>query len=356
MKMIKILIYTFLIFISSCKTETKNENIIKPKYVNLLWRKKNFDWIPTTLMTKNKMLYFGNSKNEFYSVNIETSEVDLKILSDYNPFYKSLICDQNIFFQEYGNDLNCFEPNGKLKWKINGEINLRKDLAEYENCIYGSVNGNGFSKMNKFNGKVIWHLPKDSNITETNNPEFYKETIFLGLQNQTAKILAIKNKNGTILWQKEFENFKYLNQVKTKKGLLVCINKDFKKGKILMLDYKNGNEVWSNVLNCDTYYKPCILNDNIILSTYDNKIISLNIEIGKTNWMLNLKKDQAESRIISFRENLYFGTMNRNLYNLNSRTGKINFIQPFNYGISTPMVENGKIYFPTGGSEIWVLK
>jgi hypothetical protein len=48
--------------------------------------------------------------------------------------------------------------------------------------------------------------------------------------------------------------------------------------------------------------------------------------------------------------------MNRNLYSLNSETGKINFIQPFNYGISTPIVENNRIFFPTGGSEMWVLK
>ena len=68
------------------------------------------------------------------------------------------------------------------------------------------------------------------------------------------------------------------------------------------------------------------------------------------------KKDQVESRIVNYKENLYFGTMNSNLYSIDNKTGKINFIQPFNYVISTPIVENDRIYFPTGGSEIWILK
>ena len=228
----------------------------------------------------------------------------------------------------------------------------------YENgeFIYGSVKGNGFSKLNKMNGEVIWFLPKDSNITETNKPVFFQNIIYLGLEEHNVKLLAINNGNGKIVWENKYENFANLSQVNTKKGLLVCLDKDFEKGKILMLNYQSGKEYWTQSLNCDTYYEPCVIQNNIILSTYNNKVISLNIENGKINWKLNLKKDQVESRIVNYKENLYFGTMNRNLYSINNKTGKINFIQPFNYGISTPIVENDRIYFPTGGSEIWILK
>ncbi|WP_426486244.1 PQQ-binding-like beta-propeller repeat protein [Flavobacterium sp. 2] len=280
----------------------------------------------------------------------------LKFISDYNPFHKPLISDSNLLLQEYGSDLCCFDPTGKLKWKINGEINLRKDLAENDEFIYGSVQGNGFSKLNKTEGKIIWHLPKDSNITETNKPAFFKKTIYLGLSELSAKLLAINSENGRIIWENKYENFKNISQIKTRKGLLVCLDKDFKKGKILMLDYKSGDQIWSESLNCDLYYEPCVVDDNVILSTYDNKVFSINAENGKINWLLNLKNDYAESNIIHFKENIYFGTKDRNLYSVNNVTGKINFIQTFHYGISTPIVDNNKIYFPTGGSEIWVLK
>ncbi|PWB24100.1 PQQ-binding-like beta-propeller repeat protein [Flavobacterium sp. HTF] len=356
MKITKSLILLFLICLFGCKKDNETSLDNNPKYVKLLWRNKQFDWVPTTLVAKNNKLYFGNTSRFFYSVNLEDAKVHLKFESDYNPFHKPLLSNENLFLQEYGTDLCCFDPKGKLKWKVNGEINLRKDLAENDNYLYGSVQGNGFSKLNKTDGNVIWYLGKDSNSMQTNKPAFFKNTVYLGHSELSAKLLAVNNENGRIMWENKYEKFSNISQINTKKGLLVCLDKDFKKGKILMLDYHSGDEIWSASLNCDLHYEPCVVNDNIILSTYDNKVISVNLETGRTNWLLNLKKDCAESTITHFKENIYFGTINRNLYSINSNTGKVNFIQQFNYGISTPIVDNNKIYFPAGAGEMWTLK
>ncbi|WP_157505995.1 PQQ-binding-like beta-propeller repeat protein [Flavobacterium chungangense] len=165
MRITKFLIFTFLICLLGCRKDNETTIADNQKYVKLLWRNKQFDWIPTTLVAKNKKLYFGNSNRNFYSVDLENGKVYLKFQSDYNPFHKPLIFGQNLLLAEYGTDLNCFDTIGKIKWKINGEVNLRKDLSENDKFIYGSVQGNGFSKINKIDGKVIWYLPKDSNIT-----------------------------------------------------------------------------------------------------------------------------------------------------------------------------------------------
>lgn len=355
MKIIRYITLALLTFLVSCK-EANNIKSVNNEFVKLLWRNEKFDWMPSSLISNNNQLYFADLKNNFYSVNIENGKVALSFKTNYNPIHKPLLFDQNLFLTEYGTDLNCFDKNGKLNWKINGEINLRNDLSGYEHSIYGSVQGNGFSKINISNGNVIWFLPKNSNITETNRPTFYNKIILLGFSELTAKLLAINNENGKIIWENKYQNFESIKQFKTENGLFVLLNKNFKNGEILMLNFENGNEIWSKSLNCDLHYEPCILNKNIILSTYDNKIISLNVENGKTNWILNLNKDQVETKIIYYNENIYFGTMNRNLYSVNINNGKINFIKPFNYGILTPIVENNRIYFPTGGNEIWVLK
>ncbi|MBP1223097.1 PQQ-binding-like beta-propeller repeat protein [Flavobacterium sp. 1355] len=355
MKIIKYLILALFISFLSCREKNNKESEYN-KYVKLLWKNAKFDWMPSSLISNNNQLYFADLNNNFYSVNIENANVDINFKTDYNPIHKPLIFKQNLFLTEYGNDLNCFDKGGKLKWKINGEINLRYDLAGYNQSIYGSVQGNGFSKINKTNGKVIWFLPKDSNITQTNKPAFFKETIYIGFSALRVKLLAINDENAKIIWENKYKNFETIRQYITEKGLLVLLDKNFKNGKVLMLNYENGNEIWSKSLNCDLLYEPCLVNKNIILSTYDNKIISLNIENGKTNWILNLNKDQADTNIINYKENVYFGTMNRNVYSVTINKGKINFIQPFNYGIITPIVEKNRIYFPTGGNEIWVLK
>lgn len=355
MKLIKYLILALFIASISCK-KTDNKESENNKYVKLLWKNAKFGWMPTSLISNNNQLYFADLDNNFYSVNIENGKIGLNFKTDYNVIYKPFVLDQNLFLTEYGTDLNCYDRSGKLKWKINGEINLRYDLAGYNQSIYGSVQGNGFSKINKTNGKVIWFLPKDSNIKQTNKPAFFKETIYIGFSALIVKLLAINNENGKIIWENKYKNFENISQYLTEKGLLVLLDKNFKNGKILMLNSENGNEIWSKSLNCDLLYEPCLVNKNIILSTYDSKIISLNIENGKTNWILNLSKDQADTNIINYKENIYFGTMNRNLYSLNINTAKINFIQTFNYGIITPIVEKNRIYFPTGGNEIWVPK
>jgi outer membrane protein assembly factor BamB len=355
MRISKTILFTLITFLVSCKDSKKIESDNK-QFVKLLWKNSKFDWMPSSLISNNNQLYFADLKNNFYSVNIENAKVNLNFKTGYNPINKPLIFDQNLFLTEYGTDLNCFDKNGKLNWKINGEINLRNDLSGYNHSIYGSVKGNGFSKINIVNGNVIWFLPKESNITETNKPVFSNEIIYIGFSELTAKLLAINNENGKTIWENKYQNFERIKQFKTDNGLLVLLDKNFKNGKILMLNFENGNEKWSKSLNCDLFYEPCIVNKSIILNTYDNKIISLNVINGKTNWILNLKKDQAETKIIDYNEDIYFGTTKRNLYSVNINKGKINFIQPFNYGIVTPIVEKNKIYFPSGGSEIWILK
>jgi outer membrane protein assembly factor BamB len=355
MKIIKYITFISLTFLLSCK-EKNNIESSNNEFVKLLWRNEKFDWMPSSLISDNNQLYFADLKYNFYSVNLENGKVLLNFKTDYNPIHKPLIFEKKLFLAEYSTDLNCFDKSGKLIWKIKGEINLRNDLAGFNKSIYGSVKGNGFSKINISNGNVIWFLPKDSNITETNKPTFYEEKVYLGFSEFEAKLLAIDNEDGKITWKNKYAEFEKINQYITINGLLVLLDKNFKNGKVLMLNHDNGKEIWSKSINCDLYYKPCIINNDIILSTYDNKIISLNIENGKTNWMLNLNKDQVQSNIIHHKEDIYFGTMNRNLYSVNIKKGKVNFIQPFNYGIETPIIQKDKIYFPTGGNEIWVLK
>jgi outer membrane protein assembly factor BamB len=356
MKKNPLLICTLLILLFSCKKNHEVRNDIDSEYVKLLWSNKQFEWIPTTLSVKNKMLYFGNTNRDFYGVNLENSKINFKFKSDYNPFHKPLISGQNLFLTEYGSDLICVDTLGKLKWRIDGETNLRNDLTENDNYLYGSVKNKGFGKLNKTNGNVIWSLPQNSIITETSKPTFFKDKVYLGLSQRYAWLQAINKETGSIIWENKYENFSNINQIETQTGLLVCLDKDLKKGKILLLDYENGKEIWSQDLNCDTYYSPCIINQNIILNTHNNEVVCIDLKTGKKSWVLNLKNDQAASEIVNFKENIFFGTRNRNLYSVTIKTGKTNFIQPFYYGLSTPIVSDNKIYFPTGGSEMWVLK
>ncbi len=124
-----------------------------------------------------------------------------------------------------------------------------------------------------------------------------------------------------------------------------------------MLDYNTGKEIWTTPLNCEALYRPFTDNQNVIVGTYDNKVVCLDNGNGKTKWTLNLQyEENADTRFCYFKRNIYFGTTKRNLYCVDISTGKIVFTEPFNYGIAEPIGTTDKIYFPTGGSELWTLK
>ena len=123
-----------------------------------------------------------------------------------------------------------------------------------------------------------------------------------------------------------------------------------------MLDYDTGKEIWTTPLLCEASVKAYTDDKNAVISTYDGKVVCLNNLNGKIKWSIQLEKDEvADSEFCFFKQHLYFGTSNRNLYCINLNTGKITFKEPFNYGISNPIVSENKIYFPTGGNELWTL-
>lgn len=337
-----------------CKKK-QNENL-ENKFLKMIWTDKKYNWITTNLVLKNDSLFFSNTENEYYCINIDNSKLNFKFKTNYNPFHKSIINNNKIFFSDYGGDLNCVNFKGEVIWQIAGNTNIQKDLSFSKNYLYGSIDNFGFSKIDEKNGDLIWSVSNNSTNSFNNSPVFYKGNVFLGINESFSKILAIKEDSGKILWKTDFNKNFFLNQFITKEGLLVLLNRNFTDGKVVLLNYEDGKELWSKKINCDQFYNPVILDNSVVFSTHNNTVVSADIKTGKTIWELNLSKENVGTDLIKFKDKIYFGTVERNLYSIYGESGKINFKQSFFYGLGTPMVENNKIYFPTGGSEMWVLK
>ncbi len=359
MKKIKIqnivLILSLLCFLG-CKKNTEVKENGPKKHINLLWRNNRFDWITPSIITDQNSLFFGSLNNHFYSVDITTGAVHFKIKTDYNPFYKGIINKEHYYLTNYASALKCYYSNGTIKWTLQGDTTINKDITAKNQYLYGTLKGIGYSKINSTDGAIVWHLPQSEINTRTNKAAFYKDKIYLGVAENASKLLAIRDHDGSIIWENSYPEYNEINQVPTDKGILVSLSKDYKVGQMQLLNYDTGKIIWKQTYNCDTYYPPCIVGDNVIISATDHTIISINSNNGKTNWILKLKNDQADTSIIAFKEQLYFGTLRRKLYNIALVTGKVTFVENFKYGLSTPVICNHKLYFPTGGCELWELK
>ncbi|WBA44179.1 PQQ-binding-like beta-propeller repeat protein [Hymenobacter canadensis] len=170
-------------------------------------------------------------------------------------------------------------------------------------------------------------------------------------------LIAVDATSGKIDWATRFPGYASSDPVATPHGLLVCNDKYYQGGKVKLLRYADGTELWSTDLKCQALYPPLVQGNQVIVATYDARVVCLSILTGEVLWSTQLgPEEQVASQFCRLKQGIYFGTTARNLYCVDSKTGKAVFKESFNYGISDLLVANGQLYIPTGGSELWTLK
>ncbi|OGX80943.1 hypothetical protein BEN48_07170 [Hymenobacter glacialis] len=170
-------------------------------------------------------------------------------------------------------------------------------------------------------------------------------------------LLAVDNKTGKIDWATSYPDYASSDPVASPDGLVVCNDKYYKGGKVKLLNYTNGREIWSTVLKCEALFQPLVQASQVIVATYDEQVVCLSTGTGQILWTTKLQpKEEVSTQFCRFQQGVYFGTTARNLYCLDSQTGKLLFKESFNYGIADPLVANNTLYIPTGGNELWCLK
>ena len=354
MRPVKIL--SILLILTSCFDSTKKLDDNKT-YVRLLWRKPSFEWITSSIFIKDKTIYFGSFNDNFYSTDLISGEEKFKFKTGYDPYFLPIVTDNKIYFSSFDLNIYCIDTLGKLYWKVPTTDRVKNNLLDDDSLLYVSVRSDGLKAINKSNGSLVWHLTQKPQSLSTNQPIMLNDNIYLGLWELENNVIAVNKQTGKIIWSNKYSDFSSSDPALSTKGLVVSIDKYYKGGQVKMLDYNTGKEIWSSPLNCEALYKPFTDNKNVIVSTYDSKIVCLDQVNGKMKWELQLQADEnAETEFCFFKKHIYFGTTKRNLYCVNINNGKTVFKESFNYGISKPIVSNDKIYIPTGGVELWTLK
>lgn len=354
MRYVKIL--SIVLILTSCFDNTKKLDDNRT-YVSLLWRKPNFDWITSSIFIKDKTIYFGSFNDNFYSAELKSGEVKFKFKTGGDPYYMPIVSANKIYFSSFDLNIYCIDKEGKLYWKVPMTNRVKNNLLDDDSLLYVSVRSVGLKVINKSNGRLVWHLKQKPQGLSTNQPIMLNDNIYLGLWELDNNVIAVNKQSGKIIWSNKYSDLSSSDPALSKKGLVVSNDKYYKGGEVKMLDYNTGKEIWTSTLKCETFIKPFTDNENVIVATYDNKVVCLDQVNGKMKWELHLQIDEnAQTEFCFFKQHIYFGTSKRNLYCIDINTGQTVFKESFNYGISVPIVSNNKIYFPTGGSELWTLK
>lgn len=347
--------YIFLSFIVySCGSKKPND---ERQNVKLVWRNPSFEWITSSILIKDSSIYFGSFNDKFYSANVDNGELKFQFQTGYDPYFLPIIDDNRIYFSSFDLNIYCIDTLGNLIWKIPTNERIKNSLIEDDSLIFASVRGDGLRALRKSDGKQVWYLEQDSQSLSTSQPIIYHDKIFVGHWELDNKILAVNKNSGEVAWSNKYPDYASSDPALSTQGLVISIDKYYKGGQVKMLDYKTGKEIWSVPLKCESLHKPFTDNVNVIVSTYDNKVVCIDNTNGKIKWILNLlNEENAHTRVCSFNQNIYFGTTKRNLYCVDITTGKTVFRESLNYGLADPLIVQDKIYFPTGGSELWTLR
>lgn len=345
-----------VLFLTACSSnyEPLDDN---RQHVQLLWRDTSFNWVTSSLLAKDSLLYFGRFDDGFHAVTLDEGKPKLSFKTGYDTYYPPIVSGGRIYFSSFDLNVYCLDSLGGLLWKRATAGRVKNELLEQNGVLYMSVRNDGLWAVKARTGETIWHLPQPALSLSTNQPLLRTGKLYVGLWGLSDSLLAVNCKTGQIDWATSYPAYASSDPVASPAGLIICNDKFYQGGQVKLLDYASGREIWSTALKCEALFRPLVQGNQVVVATYDAQVVGLNRKTGQVLWATKLQPNEnVATQFCLFRQDIYFGTNTRNLYCLESQTGKFVFREPFNYGISDPLVAKEKLYIPTGGSELWSLK
>ncbi len=302
----------------------KKGSIIKyDKNQKIIWKKNYYSKSEKKLNPKlsfsldNKSLLVADSVAKYYSVNLDTGELNWSKNNAY-PFNSEIKkYKDKIFVVDYKNTLRCYKiQNGSECWSLQTEDSFTVPDTKYsliiinENIIFSNSIGD-ITAVDIETGLIAWQIPTQSSSikNETYNFKISKlvsdgSSIFFS--NNKNQFYSIDAKTGTINWINEINSnimpILIGNIILTisNEGYLYVVDKN--EGNILRITY-----LFANYKNKKKNIYPIgfvVGGTNLFLTISDGKMIVVQIDHG--NEIINEKVSGGlVSEPIIFNNNLY---------------------------------------------------
>lgn len=324
MNIIKYLTLLFLLFSSGYSYGQKAVS----------WKFKTDGRIYSTPKIDNDTLYFGSGDQHIYALQLQTGKLLWKYKTAGKVHSSPSTDDNHVFFSSTDGHVYCLnKTDGTLVWKFESEGEKQYGLWDYYlsspkldgNTLYWGSGDNHIYALNSRNGKLIWKY-KTGDIVHA-DPVIYEEGVFIG--SFDGYLYKLNKYNGALIWKFKtigsyfFQNGEIQKAVTIHNGLVYFGSRDYN---LYVVDTKKGRGVWNyreprgwiistptiyenfvyfgtsdgHLFYCfDTntalkkwevqtnmrvYSKAASYKDQILFSTFDGKIISVNYETGEQNW------------------------------------------------------------------------
>lgn len=283
-------------------------------------------------MYKNR-IYFGCCDKNIYCVNLDGKEV-WRFSTQGVVLSAALIYNDIIYMGSYDNVFYAINLDGELVWKFatNGKIIIK--AAIHKNHVYFGSSDHNLYKLD-LNGKLVWKFTTGERVV--GEPVFHGDCVFFS--SGDGNFYAVDIETGKELWR--FTTGGYT----TAFPAFIMDNKIFfgsadKRLYALNLD---GNLAWK--FKCgDTVYPAGVYKNMAFAASRDNNLYAINIKTGKMVWVFKTR-DVVATHVIPFKDKLYFGSWDKNLYCLNPKGEMVWKFPTTGFIASTPIIHGDVIYF-----------
>ncbi len=343
-------------FYTGCVSHNEHNMLEENFKISIAGEYQRYKWIISSLATHKGELFFGGFDNNLYCTDIKSGKIKWKFKTGGECYFPPIFSTDKIFFTSFDLYLYALDFTGKEIWKYKLPNRVKNSPLFSFGLVVVSVKDFGLIALDSNTGKLIWKQPQASTNLSTTQPVFYSDRLLVG--NFNYNFSAFKIQDGELVWERPYDNT-ILSNPSVYDTILVFggFNPiDKQKTFINAINIKTGIEIWIKTLNYNSRYAPLAYKGRIYVGTENSEIICLNIIDGSEAWRAELEEDGIGSEIAVAKNKIYFGGYERNFYEYDALTGEQINKKSFQFGIGTPISENGNLYFGTGEGILYEVK
>ncbi len=367
------------------------------------WSLKTEGPIYASSITDDNNLYIGSGDGVFYALNKNDGTINWTYKTDGNKFSSAALSGENIVFASNTGILHCLDTKSNNPvWSFNSKGEQEKDIWDYYlstpliegQTIYWGCGDSCVYAIDATTGKELWNFKSEGIIHA--NPVLKDGTLFIS--SFDGHLYAIDPKDGALKWKFKTLGAQYFpigaipKAPLIKDGIVYFGSRDYN---LYALDAQTGKCHWNYREPQGWIIASPIFHDgHLYFGLSDgHKMICMNAKTGIIRWKKEVNmRIFGEATIIE--EALVFGSHNGLLYALNPQSGEEiarfetlghqeNYHQVFDnndkfradfelYGanyktsekkllnmgsiLSTPMYENGVVYFTSADGHVYAVK
>jgi outer membrane protein assembly factor BamB len=369
----------------------------------MVWTFETDDRIYSTPKIDGYMLYFGSGDGHLYAIDHKTGTLVWKYKTNGTVHSSPATNDKNVYFSSADGHLYCLDKKtGTLVWKFESEGEKQYDLWDYylsspkvdNDIVYWGSGDSHIYAIHEAYGQVIWKY-KTQGVVHA-DPLIHEEGVYVG--SFDGNLYKLNKYNGALVWTFKTIGARFFPKGEIQKGLAIHEgyiyfgSRDYNlyvvdaktgtgswnyrqpRGWIIATpliykdhvyfgssdghmfycyDTRNARKTWEVPTNMRIYSQATGINNEVLFSTFDGKITSVDYKTGETNWEFQTEASKKNYSTIYKPDGTFVDDFE--LYGKDYLKSE-KMIHDLGSILSDPVIHDNTLFFGSSDGNLYALK